>query len=121
VRGVLPERLVPQQTFDALVSMDEKKTPNDLLKILLTPHVRRACCIQKVLAGKWTSAVEAANWWRICVEIGGSLPVAEAAQMAKRTFDHLSNAYITFIETFSYMIDETDDKDDYEVRCEVVR
>jgi hypothetical protein len=35
--------------------------------------------------------------------------------------NHLSGVLIGFVDAYSYRVDNTDDHDDYEVRCEVAR
>jgi hypothetical protein len=38
-----------------------------------------------------------------------------------RAMNHLSGVMIGFVDTYSYAVDNSDDRDDYEVRCEVAR
>lgn len=66
-----PDRINVQEVFELVVNGEHSESAERVLQTLLRPSVRRLCLLQKTLAGKWITAVEKANWWRICAELQG--------------------------------------------------
>jgi hypothetical protein len=122
IPSIDPMTFTPPKAYEHLFSDKPIATADDIMARLIDRNVRRLCTTHALLGSAWASALEQANWWRLCVTLSPApQPPADAQRLAESSLQRLRQAMCKYIETFSPQIDQTDDSDDFEVRAETVR